>query len=148
MPTNKRQQICDAFKTRMQTILTASGYETNIGQKVKEWRTSAFDGVTPSLSFADKSQETEQRVGNVHHHRLLIEVTAVAGDGENTDTLLRKILADITKAVGTDRKFSGLVFNTDPVKDEMSIEKQDKTIGAVKVTFALHYRTENFNPYQ
>lgn len=149
MAAGKRQLICDAFKARMQTILVANGFETNVGQKVFEWKTAAFtDAELPGLTFRDKKTKTEQRVGNIHHHEMTMEVAAMAADGHATPATMRKLAADIIKAVGADRKFGGLVFNSDPGEDELRIEQEGKTVGAIKLSFVLHYRTENFNPYQ
>jgi hypothetical protein len=57
------------------------------------------------------------------------------------------LLADIWKAIGTDRKWSTLAFDTNPLRDEITIEHEALKLVAVRLEFEILYRTTSFNPY-
>ncbi len=146
---SKRQQVFDAWIDRMKTILVANGYNTDVGKNVFAWRTTEFTSdVLPGMSVRDVQTETEQKVGNRHDHKTTFEIVVIHAAGDGTAAFVRKMAADVIKAVGIDRTFGGLVFNTDPVSDEMSVEQEGKTVGGMKLRFACFYRTGNFNPYE
>jgi hypothetical protein len=149
MASPRRQTLVDAIKTRFQGILTAGGYETNLGSNVTVWRCGDFtDDELEALDIRDTEDNTSEEILTKHHHQLTIEVRAVDKTATASAATGRKMIADILKAVSTDRKWSAIAFNTTPGKTDMSVEQSGKTVVKVFVSFTVHYRTQPFNDYQ
>lgn len=150
MADSLREQIMAAVETRFATITVANGYETAIGSKTFKWRVTDFqEAELPCHNFRDVSCDTEQKVSGVHEHVLKVESVAVAKQPSDmpADKYGRKMAADIWKAIGTDRKWSTLAFDTNPLRDEITIEHENLKLVAVRVEFEIKYRTTSFNPY-
>lgn len=155
MANSIRQTVIDALKTRLATITTGNGYETNIGSNVKEWYTGdANDTYMPMINITDGNVDLRMdgddlggiRMGKERHEidcRLEIRLS----NGTSTSTTLRKAIADVYKALGVDRTLGGLCKDLRPRTDTMSIDQQDKVIGTANVTISLFYETALLNPY-
>lgn len=111
-----RQQIVDAIVTRFKGILTASGYQTNLGQRIFLGRTTEpTEAECPALNIWDTDEENARRLNSVHEHRLKIQAivyqagSTVAGGG-----FIRKAVADIFKAIGDDVTWGALALDTEP----------------------------------
>ena len=62
MATNLRQQIMAKVDTALKAILTSASYETNLGQKVYEWRGIPIeDDATPSCTYRETDAGGETR---------------------------------------------------------------------------------------
>src|SRR3990170_6560821 len=59
MADSKRQQIVSALDTRLKTILTTGGYETNLGNNVKWWRQEPFADTESGISCEDSEAAPE-----------------------------------------------------------------------------------------
>jgi len=158
MADSIRQKIVDAVVTRFKTILVAGGYETNLGQKVFVWRDTREDadpfGDTelPALNIRDTKCETQYSAiaTQRHQHRLTVEVelwTITA----TVHTQVRKLIADIHKAIGVDRRWEvagmKLADNTEPFQDEMGTEHKGKLKGGALFKFIVVYSTRAWDPY-
>ena len=144
MADSIRQQIINAVDARLKTITTVNGYNHNLGFNVFEWRdTSLSDPELPALIYRDISCETVYL--EAHRHRLHIEVELVIKD--ISASAVRKMIADVLKAVGTDVQWSLLAINTHPEGDEMMVKQADKIIGGAIVRFAIEFRTVEWDPY-
>jgi len=72
MATNKWQLIITAILTKLRTIKTTAGYETNAGNYVFEWRPNPLEeGELPGIILRDTFPEEVITVG-AHDHKLLI----------------------------------------------------------------------------
>lgn len=142
-----RQQIVTAFDTRMKTIKTANGYETNLGNSVYEWLQAPLQEDDPvSLNYRDRSNVTVRAVG-CHEHRLTMEVV-LAITKAATPAQVRKMIADVIVCVGTDPQWSGLAEDTRPVSDEeIEIEHRGRKIAGVSLKFEIQHNTAPFDPY-
>lgn len=145
--TSVRQQIIDAVETRLKTIKTANGYETDIGLNVNVWHTTDFQETElPAIDIRDVSEVMEVRGGN-HICTLTVEIEAKVS-GSASGVTMRDILADIIKAVGTDSTFSNLVQETRPLQnDSFGFGKNDKLIASILMTFEMRYLVKAFKPY-
>ena len=75
MTTNLRQQVVDAVDTRLRTILTTGGYETNIGAAVKWWEPADIDpDVLPVICCRDIDRPVIWAGMGEHLHELDIMV--------------------------------------------------------------------------
>jgi hypothetical protein len=155
MADSIRQKIIDAVAARFASITTGNGYETNIGSKVYVWRNleaSPLDANDlPAINIRDPKCETQQQTSGVHTHMLHIEAVVMASKSTTESKTVRKMIADVTKAVGVDRQWTvssvKLAFDTDPVKDETTIEQHGDITGAAKISFIIKFRTRSFDPY-
>lgn len=151
--TSLRQRILTALDTRLKTILIANGYETDLGQNVFEWRdTMVQQSELPALVWKDLNEDpSSATVGKTigyHWHDLTVEMSILSSDGSSTPEQMRKCLADVTAAVGTDTTFGGLAIRTQPVPNEAAVEQADRIIGAFRLTINIHYQTKKWNPYE
>lgn len=98
--TIKRQDIVDAIETRMKTILTTGGYQTNVGQRVSVWPTTPMaETALSELAIYDHDAEVmETGIIGQSRHELLVDIEVII-PGSDSRTDVRKALADINKAL-------------------------------------------------
>jgi hypothetical protein len=150
MSDSRRQQIFDAVETRLKEIQIGNGYETDIGNKSNKWRATDFAADDlPCFNFRDPRCQTDQHTSGIHQHTLDFEVIAVAARPATmaADKYGRKMIADIITALGVDRTWSRLAYDTNPQNDTMITEQNDQLLVAVNVKFQILYRTKSFLPY-
>ena len=150
MADSRRQDIIDAILARFRLIVSTGGYETDLGKNVHVWRDTATTPFQPeelpALNLRDASNAIEQILYNKHEHSLTITAqgfvssSAVAKD-------VRKCLADLYKAIGVDRKWSTLAFDTLPVGDEFTVQQNGTAIAGFVLTFTVKFRTTSYDPY-
>ena len=144
MPTSIRQQIINAVDARLKTIKIANGYNYDLGNNVFEWRDAPLsDSNLPALIYRDLSCDTEYL--ETHRHKIHIEVELVIKD--TLASAVRKMIADVLKAIGVDPQWSNLAINTHPEGDEMQVKQSEKIIGGASVKFAIEFRTKEWDPY-
>jgi hypothetical protein len=147
MTTSIRQQIITAVDTRLKTITTVNGYNTNLGNNIFEWRDAPLqESELPGAVYRDLQQTTVMAVG-YHEHALALEILILLS-GTEAATTIRKLIADVIKCVGTDRTWGTLAEDTLPVSDEeIAIEHAGKKIGGISLKFIIQYVTKPFDPY-
>lgn len=149
MTTNKRQQIVTAIDTRLKTILTANGYETNIGATVVWWAMSPIDqNLLPQILVKDTEKMDILGIGQ-HQHTLNIAVeimlkpvyTAAA-------STMRQVIADLYKCIGVDVTWGGLAEDTSlPMESGLRIEQHEYCLVGVGYNFDVEYITNPWDPY-
>lgn len=141
-----RQQIMNAVKTRLQAITVINGYNFDLGNKVFEWKDSPFaDNEMPGLIYKDVSCDISQVEGHRCNLHIEIEIAARAG---SIALDIRKMIADIYKAIKVDIQWGLLAMDTLPEGDSMMIDEGGKLIGGVSIKFIILYRTKEWDPYQ
>ncbi len=146
MADSKRQQIVMAIDARFKTIKTVNGYETNAGNNVYEWRSSPMiESELPGLIYRD-TQETEALSIGYQVHTLTIEIEGYVV-GSAAPASLRKLIADVIKAIGTDPLWGGLAEDTRPVEETIQVEQEERRIAGARIKIEVDYRTGIFNPY-
>ena len=148
MPDTIRQKIVDAIESRFSLIAIGSGYKTNIGSNVTVWRATPFEEDEEGLDIRDIGGPIEQRLANVHEQTLHVEVFAATAES-TTAASIRAIIADIYKAIGTDRKWNDgsqdLARNTMLTEDAMAVTQKGNRVGEALVKFDVIYRTNEFD---
>lgn len=154
MDDSVRETLMQLVKARMQTITTTNNYETNIGShaflwKASDWSDDELDGVNIRDHQDDANDETPLPR---EHHILTVDLEAAIANGTDTIKTVRKAIADIYTAIGTDIRWTSsgtrYAFDTRRVKDQIMLAQQkEKTYGVGVVTIAIHYRTSRFDPY-
>lgn len=132
--------------TRFKAILTTGGYVTNIGAHVFWWKPSPLQlSDLPGMNCRDRTSEKTLGCG-IYENSLPLEIEAsVSGSASPED--IRKILADLEKAVGADETWGGLALATDINSDDVSIEQNENKIGLARVMMTIEYRTARFDAY-
>lgn len=139
---SKRQQIIDALETRMKTILTTGGYQTNVGQRVSVWPTVPMAEASASeLSIFDHDAEVMETgiIGQSRHELLVDIMVEIPGSDSRAD--VRKALADINKALWSGLTLGGLCEPITILSNGITFEQGAKVIGAGIVKIRVPYYT-------
>ncbi len=147
MADSIRQQIIDAFETRLQTIAIADdGYETELGANISQYRTEDWQESDLPGGDIREGEESIEVSGTHHIFTLPLELEVkVSGTASAAD--VRKVIADVTKAIGVS-KFSSFVETIRPLSNgEPDFDKKDKLFGGITMNFEVIYRTGAFDPY-
>ena len=141
-----RQRIVDAIDTRFKAIKKTGGYATDIGNHVFWWKESTLQvSDLPGMNCRDKSPEKELGCG-VEDNILPIEIEAGVS-GSTTPAELRKIVADINKAIGVDETWGDLAQTTDLKEDSISLTQNENKVGLVTLTMTIEYTLVRFDDY-
>lgn len=152
MADSRRQDLIDAVLARCKLITIAGGYQTNLGENAFVWRdtkASPFteaELATGALNLRDPKQVSAQQLVNKHHHELSLVAEIALTEGVEAKRA-RQAIADIFKAIGVDRKWSSLAFDTLPDSDAILVAQNGVTVTGAVVNFTVHYRTASFDPY-
>jgi hypothetical protein len=105
MPESKRQKIVSAVVARMEGISVADGYETDLGETVRDWKVNYQEDELPALSVCDTVADIDFVNGNIdapsQQHRLPV-LLRVFCKSDTPAEELRKMVSDVIKAVGGD----------------------------------------------
>ncbi len=140
--SSKRQDIVGAVKARMLTVLTANGYQTNIGADQTEWHlTAKAADALPSHEVRDAVEEAVVDKPNAGLYERRLEITIIAELLEESAgaTQARLALADIIKAVGVDTMWGGLAKFTLPLEERIMVAEEGQRISGVTITFVVVY---------
>lgn len=149
MADSLRQQIVSAIDTRLKTILISGGYETNAGNNVYEfWSIALEDSELPAIIWRDGAEDTELLVSTTQDRRMTVELTLQAV-GTTAPATLRKVIADVEKAMLVDYTWGGLAIFTSPVdiSDTFDMDHQERRIGVCRARFTVLYRTGYLDSY-
>lgn len=148
MTDTKRQRIFDAVVARMETILTANGYQTDIGANVSEWESRFDEEELPALSVCDLPDEVSK--DSIHSrgskHRLLMQVRIFTSKGTKAADL-RRMIGDVVRAVGQDLTWGGLAIDTEPGSEGFVVPKEALEIAGGAVEFTVVFATATFDPF-
>ena len=125
MPQSRRQSVMETVVSRFGAIDGTGNYNFNLAGKVFLWRDLKAKpwelGELPAVNVRDPRETTHQVLSGVHEHELEIEVDGAVAAGTAPDAQARKLLADLVEAIGQDRKWSELAYDTDPDSDEIDV---------------------------
>ena len=134
---NRRQEIVDILKKRLQNISTENGYGNDI-VKVDEWAQSRLqDKDMPALVVRDTGSSVDNSTSASSSYRLQIEIDVLVSDSQTTMATLRTVMSDVLKAVGyeSDDFYEYRTFDS----DEVLVEHQDKIYGGTRMKFTVVY---------
>lgn len=145
MPTPVHQKIMDAVKARLVTIDGTGSYNTDLSSSVYEWSPVLEISKLPAAVYRDTGQTLGEEISK-HLHTLAVEVSLTVASGASTLADLRKLIADVYRAVGVDQQWSALAILTEWQGFSISYDEESKDIASALVTFLINYRTQEFNP--
>src|SRR3990172_8463350 len=149
MADSKRQQIMTAIDTRLKLITVTNGYETNAGNNIYEfWDIALEDDELPAIIWRDGAEDSELLVNTTQDRTMTVELVLQAL-GVTAPAILRKLIADVEKAIAVDNTWGGLVIFTSVmnVVDTFDVEHKDRRIGACRTRFTVLNRTGYLNSY-
>jgi len=136
----------DKVMARLQSITIANGYNYDLGAHVYEWRVTPLEEANlPAIVYRDVDDSVE--LIEAHRHKLGLEIEVIA-KGDTSIVDMRKMIADVYKAIGTDIHWDGLALNTYPQGDKIVKEQETQTIVGASINIVIEYRTREWNPYQ
>ena len=109
MSDSLREQIIQAIVTRLGTIRTANGYNTNIGARVERARPVFGPEELPAVSVTPQPEETFRRYGATQCIMpVLLEASMLHGS-LNPSVVAEKILADFIDCMTEPGIFESLI---------------------------------------
>lgn len=138
-----RKQILDTLITRLETILIANGYKTNLGSNVFHWLDSQItQDQLPAITVEDADEfQGDVTVGQVDH-----TVTVTMRISAQAKADFYNARADLIKAIGTDTTFGNLAY-AQPPSEIGQVELDQKKIWTQSYQVNFEYPTDRFNPY-
>lgn len=156
MADSKRQKIVDAIKTRMAAILTAGGYETNLGQNVFEWETHMQEEDIPAagaLSVCDLPAAAAPTDGRSNPRETIwlmpVHIRIFLPKNRLNAANVRKGVKDVNRAIRQDDRWKvanvGLAMISRPQSEGPVIPEDTFQIAGGFVQFEVQYLTAKFN---
>lgn len=148
-----RQQLIDAIKTRFEAIRIKDGYLTDAGRNVLDWHlTDVYESMLPCIIIFGQgdteSSDLDIEVLGLWSHWLLVPINIYVMLGPSTGSEIRKVVADIMTAVGTDDTWGNLAQETEFIGADnkrsitIQMEQYEKTIAKATIQMRLLYRTD------
>ena len=155
MADSKRQKIVDAVVARMQTILTANSYSTNIGANVHDWRVNFQDDELPALSVCDLPATAADDSQNGKLDRTIwlmpIQIRIYAVKDESPENV-REMVKDVQAAIRTDPQFKvsniPLLMESWPETEGFIIPEESFEVIGGSFQFVAMFITKKFNAEQ
>lgn len=134
-----RKAIVAAIIAHLKTITIANGYNTEIGNSVKDWSLSNIPiADLPCLEVNDPSEDTVRK-GQKNYNTLIITITGRTIT-DDIDTA-RDLLADITLAMNTRPSYPVNVYSSLLMeKPELLPEIAAKEAVKVSLSYEVKYR--------
>ena len=159
------KKLSDKVKTRLQTILVASGFQSNLGSNIFRWRMTPIEPAEmPGAAFRFSEVEVETQAvnpkGGLDIRKATLEVVIAARETTTTtsnvtdsvEATLLNCARDVEDALRQEQgdvghlSFGGLALCIEPVSMEIQMVQEDKVIGEVKMVFKVKYRTRYMDP--
>ncbi|MBT9171352.1 MAG: hypothetical protein DDT18_01726 [Actinobacteria bacterium] len=142
-----RQQIMDRVRARLQSITVANGFGFNLGANVFEWQVTPLQEVRlPAIVYRDVENSIE--LIEAHRNRLGIEIEIMTRGGDTPIADMRRMIADVHRAIGTDIQWGTLALNTYPQGDRISREIETQNIVGAVINIVIEFRTREWMPHQ
>lgn len=144
-----RQQIVDAIKTRLELIHLGHQFTLPDGVytcvtaplSVTAWRLVPYSvAQTPAIALWDTGQTLEDGTIGKFTHQLEIAVVGFVS-GSSAPAIARDMLADITAAVGSDPRWSGLAIWTEISDHTIKADQEADITAGCECKFTISYET-------
>lgn len=135
MADSKRQQICTKVDTLLKTIKTSASYETNLGNKVYEWRAIPIEDDAPPACVWKETESIRPFASGTWVHTIALEILLYG----NTPAEVRKMVSDVITAIGTKKTWEGLAIKTELRSEDTGAEQKSKLVFVSHLTFDIDY---------
>lgn len=128
----------------MDALDTLLNTTSGLQRKVYKWRREDFaESELPAAAFHDFEGPAEPLAAGYTEHVITINVL-INATGDDCDTTIRTLAANILATIATDKTLGGLVDAIEYNGLNMSGEVANKKIAAGQVRLSVTYQTENF----
>lgn len=136
-----RQQLVTAVAARLATILIANGYRTDIGAHVEEWDTVPMDRNVETLLLEYRDAEEDRVDETVGGQDMRLPVTIrIRTAGSASLAEMRKMVADVVKAIYVDVTWGGLANDTNQDGPATMVKGQAAdTAASAEARFVIEY---------
>lgn len=137
---SKDADILDALKTRLESILITSGYQTNVGQKVEIWRDTDLAAADVPIALI-QDIETEHDNGavmNMTRNTMTVNVGA-AMIGTISDA--RKLRSDLKKCLHGYETVGGLANSLSVNKSTVATKHEEVRFATAQLIVTIIYDT-------
>ncbi|HRJ90430.1 MAG TPA: hypothetical protein PLX39_17270 [Pyrinomonadaceae bacterium] len=154
MADSKRQKLVTAIVARLEEILVADGYETDLGLNVADSKPNWNEADLPAVSVFDTVADVDFVNGQPTAAQqmftlpVLIRIFLAADDNPAT---ARKYLADVVEAIGTDPFWNvggvPLALWTKLTKEGLILPAENLEVAGAAVELEIAYLTQTWNSY-
>jgi hypothetical protein len=134
-----------ALVAQLKTITTANGYTTNLGANVAEWRGYPAETSEMPIAIVRDGEDKLESEHAVHQHELEVAIEIITS-GANAVSDVRKMLADVYRAIGVDTSVGGYVNEIEYTGDTLSLVHEEQKIISGLVSLLLRFKTGPFDP--
>jgi len=146
MTDSIRQRLIDKVDARFKTITTANGYQTNIGNHVFDWlERDLADNELDALIYRDPLSESEPGTIHDYGNKMRLEIEVKTKSADTTAKQVRKMIADVNKAIGVDDRWGELAIDTQPESVIMDLQQYDKIAGSAHIVVMIEYDTDKWS---
>lgn len=151
-PTPKRQKIVDKIVTLCEGISVAGGYQTDIGTVVGDWVQHYEEHELPAISVCDLEEDVQSDMNDEHIdiYRMAV-VIRVQFSADTRPQEARKAVADVLKAIGTNRRLTDsgtpLAYRLDLRRTGFVQSEEAMQIAAANIELDIYYHTTKWNYY-
>jgi hypothetical protein len=137
-----RQQIVTAVITRLKTITVAGGYSATLTNNVFEWPALNLSASQlPAAIVTDPGGQIEDAgVSGRLDHTLQLEVELLA-KGATAPAVVRELVGDVLRAIGTDPQWSTLAVDTTATGVQFAVEEHECLFAGAQLNLSIMYRT-------
>lgn len=136
------QQIINALDLRFKAII-GGGYKLNLGNHVFPWKATPLQSSElPALVYRDRTDQRMEGCG-VYEVTMPIEIEISA----NTPEEIRECIAELEKAIYSDKTWGGLALHTKLDTTEMKVDQKLDYYSASKIVMTVFYLTVIGDPY-
>ena len=148
----KEKNIVDQLKTQIAAATIAGGYYNNLNgtNQVTIWQDAPFQASTfPAVNIRDtdiSAGEEEQGATYIFDLIMTVEIDLIA----NGQTQLRRLKADVEKAINSDLTLDGNCYKIEFVSDQKVVEQKEYKLLGSTLTIEVYYQRNawgNVNDY-
>lgn len=145
---SKRQNIVDDLIELLETITISNDYETDIGSSVHDFKVHFQEDDLPAMSVCDLVADVRFVNGNKdapgQQKELNLQLRIFAAR-ETKITELRKMITDVNKALGTDKRLGDSVLWINPLKEGIIADEETFEVAGAAVELEIAYLVDSFS---
>ena len=147
---SKEEEIISAFITKLKTITTADGFETDIGTNVNDFNDKTIAADVPVYVELRDAQTNFLQKGdpgfleNAHKQQMIIEIYVQFS--KKNIAYARKAVSDIYKMIGINKWqfWDNNKIWIFPLRHQKTVNQEDREISAVKIFLIVEFVTKEW----
>ena len=148
-----REELYNSISGSLKTIVTGSGYQTNIGNYVNEYQSDVANEDEIQVYLIDSMQTffDEQRYDLVFpiEGTIMYDIKIQIRKGTDTLRYLRNAVLDVEKMIGNQYETLRALYPSLRLfisSNEITVEREELIIGTAKIELNCHYTQKSFDP--